>query len=199
MKKLDISLGNLAIEFISISLAVVLGFAVSEWRDSNKADRNAQIALQSIASEVSRNCVQLHERTGYYEQVLAELRDSELPPSTALTNAGIASWKGVRPAITRSASFDVAISTGTLASAPFNLTDAIAQAYSVRSTLESALQQSMGMMMNGAPLTLGEAQSTLGLIEELNTASYRYFLSVGEQALSEYGFSCSTINSAEGT
>jgi hypothetical protein len=79
----DLSLwGMLLLEFTTIVLAVIVGFAVNEWRDGQRRDDAAAAALEGISRELGYNHRQLVDTLLYYRAVLGEI-DARLPDPEA--------------------------------------------------------------------------------------------------------------------
>lgn len=97
----DNTWSTLAIESVLIVLSVVLGFAVTEWRQARENTALAQSAKQNVLSEIERNRAQVAEAQAYHEVLrdsLAHLNDPSAETVARLIREGFVLSNGSRRA-----------------------------------------------------------------------------------------------------
>ncbi len=169
----DLSLwGMLLLEFTTIVLAVIVGFAVNEWRDGQRRDDAAAAALEGISRELGYNHRQLVDTLLYYRAVLGEidarLPDPEAPEGTTTYGYQLPGWRGAMPPLLRSSSFDMALATGVIADLPFDQAHALAQIYNFQQVLEKLDENMLARAANDPGFTrIATVRHAFGLYAEL--------------------------------
>lgn len=115
------------LEMASIVVAVMLGFAVTNWGEARKDRARADAAMERIGMEVRADLAGLSDVVPYYREMAQRLdsliqADGDLP----LGGTRIEGWRGIRPPALRTASFQVALSTGTLEHVDLEIADRVA-------------------------------------------------------------------------
>lgn len=160
--------GRYVAEAVLLVAAVVLGFAVTEWGENRREQRRADEAISAITRELEGNLEQVagavpyyQEITGTLETLLAEQRD------TNVGDVEVEGWRGLSPPLLRTASFDLAMSTGALEHVDFQVADALAQTYEVQAMLSHAINQSLAAAVAGQLVTVQDWHRIFSLLAEL--------------------------------
>ena len=77
---------TLAIESVLIVLSVILGFVVTEWRQTQENEDLAQAAKKNVLAEVERNHQRVAEAQAYHLALRDTLRRLDDPPPEAVSN-----------------------------------------------------------------------------------------------------------------
>ena len=143
------SWGVLIIEMVSITLAVVLGFMLTEWRESRDNDHLANGALDAIASEVRFNLEQIDVRTDYYRSIVRQVDSLRAArPGTTILPRDLQGWQGAAPPLLRRASYEASIATGAFTYIPFDTTNDIATVYAAQGYMENVVSAVMNRFMD---------------------------------------------------
>ena len=183
------SFGVLAIEMVSISIAVVLGFAVNEWRASIADDVLAENALTAIASEVQFNHLQLTKRIEYFQHIVSQVDSLErVHPDRVVTEDELEGWTGAALPLVRHASYDVLISTGAITIIPFETANQISTMYAVQGFVEHVVLTVMRNFMTPPEQSLESAIFMLRRLIDIAPPLIQMYEEVGETHLSAYGY-----------
>ena len=166
--KVDRSLYHrMLVEMLSITLAVLLGFIVNEWREEQRARREAQIALDHVIQEIECNQMQLGERSEYYRSILTQIDTLGVGHWEEPFSVGsIENWKGVFPPVIRLASYRAAMATGALPHLDFRISDQLAMAVISCETVQDVLTWSLRGVMTGDLETWGDAHRVFQMLWE---------------------------------
>lgn len=160
--------GRFIAEMVLITVAVVLGFTVTEWGENRREERRADEAVAAITRELRGNLEQVAGTAPYYREISGTLQTvvSE-QPGAAMGDVDIDGWRGLSPPLLRSASFDLAMTTGALEHVDFRVADALAQTYEVQSMLSFAIDQALAAAMAGQLGTVEDWLRMFSLLAEL--------------------------------
>lgn len=154
-KRSSFSWGVLLIEMASITLAVVLGFMLSEWRVSRTNAQLAHGALEAIATEVRFNREQIGSRMVYFRSIVQQvdsLRSAR--PGMPVTTGDLQGWRGAAPPLLRRASYEAAVATGAFNHIPFGTTNDIATVYAAQGYLENVVSAVVDRFMDPSATSL---------------------------------------------
>lgn len=156
------------LEMASIVVAVILGFAVTNWGEARRDRARADAAMERIGMEVQANLGALAETVPYYGEMRQRL-DSliQVEGDLPLGEIEVAGWRGISPPSLRTASFDVAMSTGTLEHMDFAVVDQVAVAYESIGDFETTVDQGIAAALGGQMMTLADALTIFGLLSEV--------------------------------
>ena len=148
--------GVIALEVMSIVIAILLGFAVSTW-DSIRRDRaRGRDAVVRLSLELRANQEAVSDLAPYYLEI-AQAMDSVLrvDGDGPFNPQDIPRWNGIQPPTLRTAAFTVATSTGALEHVDFATADLIASAYEGLDYLSGTVDSGMEWRGRGELPTLG--------------------------------------------
>lgn len=115
------------LELLSIVIAIVLGFIVTEWRESRQEAKKAKLALQRIAQEVELNRDAAASMLPYYEDMLNQM--DSLGRDSLNVASDLNGWEGINPIAFQSSAYQLAMQTGLLANIDFDMATAISLYY----------------------------------------------------------------------
>ncbi|NRB50839.1 MAG: hypothetical protein HRU41_24430 [Saprospiraceae bacterium] len=115
------------LELLSIVIAIVLGFIVTEWRESLQEAKKAKLALYRIAQEVELNRDAAAHMLPYYEKMLHRM--DSLGRDSFNVNSDIKGWEGINPIAFQSSAYQLAIQTGLLSNIDFEMATNISLFY----------------------------------------------------------------------
>ncbi len=151
MKHLNKSSASaIAIEIISIIIAVVLGFIVNEWREVTHNKSTANSALQRITSEIENNYAQLKEKQKYYLKMINALDSLEtIYGNHVFESDKIPGWAGLNPPLLSSSSYQTASTIGVFSSIDFDTADQISKAYLLQEYLQQLGATTINTIISG--------------------------------------------------
>ena len=161
MKGLSFSV--LFIEFISIVMAIFLGFIAANWQEGRQNRKKAKDAMQMILAESKRNQAEVADKLPYYKRVLVEM-DSlyQVDGIVDFSLNQLPSWNGMNPPFLQDAAFQLALSRGTLSHFDLETAEAISQLYEIQEAFEQTVDFTT---MN---ILAGNIDSPSGWYEALN-------------------------------
>lgn len=115
------------LELLSIVIAIVLGFIVTEWRESRQEAKKAKLALHRIAKEVERNRDAVDRILPYYEKMLNQM--DGIQTDTLNVVSDLEDWQGFNPIALQSSAYQLAMQTGLLSNVDFEMATAISLYY----------------------------------------------------------------------
>lgn len=132
---------TLAVEFVAIALSVMLGFAVTEWREGRREDALRRETLENFRTELLTNRERAADALPYHEAVLDRTRAVLLGGGVdTLRHMGqvmqAIGWKGPGGAYLARTALRAAESTGSLGLLDFETAGAVADAYEMQETLD---------------------------------------------------------------
>ncbi len=174
-----LSSGVLAVEMLSVTIAVILGFMVNEWREGIRESRQADTALLSIKEELRRNRDALSNRSPYYEQV-ATVLDSIVAADGAapIVMSSIPGWRGFRPPVLSEASYEAASATGALSHMDFAVVSEVATAHLAQDLVRNTFDWALQAFVSGQLETWVDAQRVFHLFHEVSQAGVETYNSV---------------------
>lgn len=163
-------LGGLALEMVSVVVAVVLGFAVSNWGESRREQIRARDAVARISLELAANNEEIRKARPYYG-ILVQQLDSILAvdgdgPFDPLKERPVPAWKGIEPPPLRAASFNVAMATGALEHVEYGTADQIARAYEQIDRFGQLMDDGMQGVLEGTLTDVSDVRLLLYLLWE---------------------------------
>ena len=166
------SAGQLLVEVLSITVAVVLGFAATEWGERQRDLAAGQEALAAVERELRANHAAVSRSAPYYRTMTAALVDEvESNGDGPLDASRIEEWRGLSPPLVRSASFQLALNTGALEHIEFAVADMLSGTYEVQSNLTLAIDQALAAMVAGDLARFSDWLRVTALLSELTTQS----------------------------
>lgn len=176
----------------SIVVAIVLGFAVSTWDQGRRDRARGQDALERILLEMQRNVTEVTEAAPYHLRIATAMDslmradgDGPFDPSR------VADWRGIRPPTLRTASYQIAVSTGALEHVDFRTVDRIASEYELLGDLSNVVENGMAAFLNGTMTELSDFLRLMSLLAE-QSAGVAFSL---ERALDELDGLDATVSS----
>lgn len=141
---------GLVLEMASIVAAIVLGFAVSTWDQARRDRLRGEAALERIILELESNEAEVSGLAPYHLRVAMSM-DSiiRVDGDGPFRMEAVAEWSGIRPPNIRTASFDVAKSTGALEHVDFTTLDRIAAEYQLMADLSRTVDNGMAAFLAG--------------------------------------------------
>ena len=115
------------LELLSIVIAIVLGFVVTEWRESLQEAKKAELALYRIAQEVERNRHAAAHMLPYYEKMLHRM--DSLGRDSFNVNSDVKGWEGINPIAFQGSAYQLAIQTGLLSTIDFEMATGLSLFY----------------------------------------------------------------------
>jgi hypothetical protein len=178
--------GAVLLEMFSITLAIVLGFAITRWDDVRGERERAASALERISQELEANLAELDQVAPYHDSIAAavdSLVSADGDATVTLSVSSIHGWRGLRPPRLRTSSFDVSISAGALEYVDFADADAVAGAYESIRDVAGVVDEVLGAFLRGELRSTRELQSAVQLLDELTAIASDQI----EQALAQVG------------
>ncbi|NNF58077.1 MAG: hypothetical protein HKN04_07525 [Rhodothermaceae bacterium] len=163
VKLRQISWGVLAIETLAIFFSVLLGFAVTEWRQTRGNATLRQEALENFYAELQANQREVEARLPYHREVAAAL-DSLIrgPVPASLQDAlGQVGFRGTRFALLRETALRTAEVTGALGLLDFETAQALVTTYILQEDLNSVNEGVLGAVFNPATFASENTRSVL--------------------------------------
>lgn len=132
---------TLAVEFVAIALSVMLGFAVTEWREGRREEALRRETLENFRAELRANRARAAEALPYHEAMLERARgvlngggvDTLRHIGQAMRAVG---WRGPGGAYLAGTALRAAESTGSLGLLDFETAGAVADVYEMQATLD---------------------------------------------------------------
>ncbi|MCH8494470.1 MAG: hypothetical protein LAT57_02405 [Balneolales bacterium] len=128
------------IEFLAIVLAVMLGFWVTQWRESRINKGIVENARQSLVRELSYNQERMILMYTYYDDFITNVKDSiQTNPNFNVRDKygyHVAGWRGAMTPLLRSSSYAMIVNSGILKDFDFESADAISQLYNMQAMIE---------------------------------------------------------------
>ncbi len=118
---------SFGLELLSIVIAIVLGFIVTEWRESRQEAKKAKLALHRIAQEVELNRDAISNMLPYYETMLHRI--DSLGHDSLEISTDLQGWQGINPIALQSSAYQLAMQTGLLSNIDFEMATAISLYY----------------------------------------------------------------------
>lgn len=173
---------RLAIEMISIVVAIVLGFGLSTWDQARRDQARGADAVERILLEMRSNADEVAAGAPYHLRVATSI-DSLLRADGdgPLDSRAVPEWRGIRPPTLRTASYEVAVSTGALEHVDFSTVDRIASEYELLEDLSAVVDNGMAAFLNGTLTDLSEFLRLMSLLAEQSA----YVSASLERALSD--------------
>ncbi len=123
------------LELISIMIAIVLGFIVTEWRAAQLEKKKAKDAVYLISKEVDQNKATILAALSYYSSMLEQM--DTLGIENIEVPGDLADWQGMNPIALQAASYKMALQAGLLSAIDFQDATAISQYYTAVEDLHS--------------------------------------------------------------
>lgn len=157
-------------EMASIVVAIVLGFAVSTWDQSRRDRDRGRAALERIVLEMQRNAAEVADAAPYHLRIATAMDSLMTSNGDGPFDMGaVPGWRGIRPPTPRTASYEVAVSTGALEHVDFVTVDRIASEYELLDDLSSVVDNGMAAFLNGTLTDLSEFLRLMSLLAEQST------------------------------
>ena len=115
------------LELISIVIAIVLGFIVTEWRAAQLEKKKAKDAVYLISKEVDQNKATILAALSYYTSILEQM--DTIGTENIEAPSDLADWQGMNPIALQAASYKMALQAGLLSAIDFQDATAISQYY----------------------------------------------------------------------
>ncbi len=182
-----VPIGGVAIEMLSIIVAVTLGFLVTEWREDLRNDRLAERGLNSIVGEIRLNQKNLAERIPYYKHINGSLDSLAKLYGAEPLNPGLlqGEWKGLNPPFLRRASYEAASVTGALSHAELSIVNQVANAYITQDLVTDTFDWTLHGILSGELSSWNDADRVFSMLLEVVGIAARTYESVLE-GLSEH-------------
>jgi hypothetical protein len=184
---------TLAIESVLIVLSIVLGFLVTEWRQSSENAALAQTARESILSEVEENYRRVRRARQYHETMSDTLGSVEdIDTAAQIISDGFQGQSGVaNPATVQSAAWEMAQSTGAVRHMSWDDVNALARVYTRQQLYDRQIDWFGRALFDTATDEgpQGLAESTPGFLPIINqfASQERQLLARYRQVLRRFG------------
>jgi len=164
--------GAVALEMTSIAVAIILGFAVSNWDERRREASRADAAVERISRELEANADAMRELPGYYSHMIHVL-DSIISErgDGRFERQELPGWQGLRPPMPRTASFQLATSTGALQHVDFSLADDIVRVYEVIESGRTITEGATQALLAGSMTELSDIRLFFTLLSEQVTTT----------------------------
>lgn len=123
------------LELISIMIAIVLGFIVTEWRGTQLEQKKAKDAVALISKEVAQNKEAILMALPYYLSILEQM--DSIGTENMEGPSDLPDWKGMSPMALQAASYKMALQAGLLSAIDFQDATAISLYYTAVEDLNS--------------------------------------------------------------
>lgn len=162
VKLKQISWGVLAIEAAAIFFSVLLGFAVSAWREDRKEEDTRVQALESFRAELADNYREVQARLPYHQSVLEGFRtlDSQPVPTSIEGLMEATGFRGPRVVFMQEAALRTADATGALALIDYQTAKGITAIYELQRILKSNQDQLAAAALNPAMFNSADLRGT---------------------------------------
>lgn len=155
MARSRISATRLGLEFLSVTLAVFMGFTLNEWRTSRANDELADGALRAITAEIRFNERQITGRIAYFQDIVHQIDSlTQARPGRDIRFSDLSGWGGAAPPLLRTASYDAALASGAMAFIPFETTNSISTLYAMQDYVRHVSLSVIDRLMDPEALTV---------------------------------------------
>ena len=184
---------NHLIQGVFVFASVFLAFWLTEVRENNKSEKEVEIALLSLALELSYN----HDRIVYtfnYHYKISQQIDSiaNHHPDTfeKLHGFQIDGWQGVQLPMLRSTAYKTITNSGLISKLNFETQKSLADIYSVQSLIENADNSVIELSINDLEFTsLRKVRHLSGLYTDILPDVMGFYQKYGYQLLKDKGYS----------
>ena len=188
----SISPALLAVEFVSITFAVFLGFLLTEWRTSRGNAELAEGALRAIATEATFNHEQMAYRVGYFRDMNAQF-DSLRSVGREISISDLNGWSGAAPPLVRRSAYDAATATGALSYVEFDVANDVATMYAMQDYLETFISAVMQQLMDPEAVTPESVEYIFQVFIDLSPEIFNVYEQVGSAHLQPHGYRSPTV------
>ena len=165
--RLDVAtIGKAVFEAAMVLLAVLLAFLVTEWRDDNRAEARANMAIERIVLELESNMAQLRVVAPYHRdtaqamgEYVALMQAGEVPSRGRFIEDAVGVMeRGIYPPQLNRTAWDYAVNSGVLDPVDYNVVANLAAAYAMQESGVNSTwrQMASGMFLNEENMTEGE-------------------------------------------
>jgi hypothetical protein len=183
---------NHLIQGVIVFASVFLAFWLTEVRESNKTEKEVEIALQSLALELSHN----HNRIVYtfnYHYKISQKIDSVANhhPDTfeELHGFQLDGWLGVQLPMLRSTAYKTITSSGLISKLNFETQKSLADIYSVQKLIEDADNSIIELTINDLEFTrLRKVRHLSGLYTDILPDIIGFYQKYGYPVLKDKGY-----------
>ena len=145
------SAGRWLFEALLIVVSVVLGFAVTQYRESRANRELAERVLKGLQTEIERNLALVEPQEALHRRWLVALNtalDAEPRKGETARDVFIATWPDFKPTdikapfpLPRRGAWDAALSTGALRLIDYDVVAGLSEIYQWQQSLESAVER----------------------------------------------------------
>ncbi len=136
MKKPSGTFSKILFEIFTVSIGIILGLIVNDWRENRNKELRAEKTMESIKKELRFNIEGVQSRVGYYHELLSSMHRLVSDPSIRKVSQ-VEVWKGTRPPLLKNSAYQMALNSGVLNDLDVEVTSALSEVYSFQSAFQS--------------------------------------------------------------
>jgi hypothetical protein len=186
-------LALILLEFCAIVLAILLGFMANDWREGRQKAAVADLALKSLAREMSYNHRQMVTQYAYYRNYVEEFRQiaesGKVEDMSSLLAYELDTWNGAMPPMLRSSSYQMMLNTGIMSHLPFEVADSLSVIYNIQSGIDR-IEDAYITTATAMPQSFNAdyAAHVFALFYEIMPSVIGSYQLVGRPILAEHGY-----------
>ncbi len=165
MKKSGALVGKFFFEIFVVSIGILLGFLMNDWREERNNQKEAKKVLDAIMVELEFNVEGIKSRLPYYNLLMDSLYANANRGISKINEISV--WQGTRPPLFKESAYQMALSSGALNELDIELSAAISEVYS----FQASFQEVVSFTITNIALVPDENNfvffyRTMGLFEE---------------------------------
>jgi hypothetical protein len=186
------SILNHLIQGVIVFASVFLAFWLTEVRENSKSEKEVEIALKSIALELSYNHDRIVNTFNYHYKISQQIDSiSNHNPDTfqSLHGFQLKGWQGVQLPILRSTAYKTITNSGLISKLNFETQKSLADIYSVQKLIEDADNSVIELSINDLEFTrLRKVRHLSGLYTEILPDVIGFYQKYGYPLLKDKGY-----------
>lgn len=135
MKKPSGTFSKILFEIFTVSIGIILGLIVNDWREDRAKEMRAAKALETIEKELEFNIEGVESRIDYYHSLLSSMHKLASDPAIKQMNQ-VDEWKGTRPPLLKNSAYQMALNSGVLNDLDVEVTSALSEVYSFQAAFQ---------------------------------------------------------------
>lgn len=187
------------IEIFAITVGVLLGFWLNEWRENRQNEVFLDNAYHSLASEMQYNHNRIVLLYDYYELIVNNIREmaENDPDFNPVTTYGMSvpDFRGAMPPMLRSSTYQMLISSGLLKDMPFEHAERLSLVYNFQGVIEKMDDAMIQAFSGDSGFTrISNIHHKFGLFLELMPITLAMYQNYGLPILEDYGYQFMVVN-----
>lgn len=153
---------NLIVESISVCFGVLIALLANEWRESERTQQQAQVAVDAVTREVSRNRDLLTAKRDYYRNLSGSLESlSKEGQGQALVfeEVKVPGWQGFSPPLFLDAAHKTAMASPAWSTVDFAQAEAFAAAYGMQNFIMMGIDKYLDVFLRQEEIEVNQLRS----------------------------------------